>query len=63
MAEQIQMCDLVKYKQKLFDATNPLKTIGLIKFSIQKSKGASNPQNLEFWKDCIKKKSNTSLYI
>lgn len=36
---------MLKYKQKLCDATNNAKNIGFIKFNIQKSKGAINPQN------------------
>jgi len=41
---------MLKYKQKLVDASNPLKPMGQIKFNIQKSKGSISPQHQTFWK-------------
>jgi hypothetical protein len=61
--EELQFCQLNKFKQKLVDASNPLKPMGQIRFNMQKTKGMTSPQHETFWKDCIKRKSTGSILV
>lgn len=63
LVEEVQFCQLLKFKQKLVDASNPLKPMGQIRFNLQKTKGTISPQHDTFWKDCLKRKSTGSILV
>lgn len=63
LVEELNYCQLLKFKQRLMDASNPLKPMGQIRFNIQKTKGLTSPQHDSFWKQCIKRKSTGSILV